>query len=203
MIIWILGLASIAAVFFLWLLPWQRKDNWKSGLQRLHLPPAEVNKAANGKDGYFSLPHAIRNDIIIDGGMLAGGVVLQFFWVGGLFIVAGFFGLYGWLIKDKIRKDLETLEADLSGQEKTLAALKINPDAYLPDPQLRAYPGKGHVFVCGTFYDLHEETDIPTGVQFVPLEEVARAAAAIRPRLVALAQKAPSEWRKANRAEGL
>jgi hypothetical protein len=199
MMLWILGYAAIAAVLFFWLLPQKRRDWWKSSLQPLHLPAGEKNPWSRGNDGYFDQKKAYRNFAIYVGGPIVMGTGIQFFWPGSLFIVAGLFGIFGLLVKQAIRKDIEVLEKNKVAQISTLAKIQRDPDnarAYLGRPDIK--PGK--VWVFGTFYDFGEPLAVPippNGVwdQAVYNAEEQRVTDIMLPRLVHLARTVgPDKW---------
>ena len=198
----ILGYIVLAAGegFFLW----QKTRDWaKSALQPLHLPPGEQNFLTRGKDGYFS---ATKSYIV-------NGVVIAVFTLAAIFIpqehtpfvVGGMFFAWGLFVMNGIRKDIERLEANKARQIEILTKLRADPDEpHVPKPTLRGFGPDKHVFVSSSFYDFHEETDIPIGigVQWDPAKAT-EALSKIKPRLVALSKLPESEWFKRDRAEGI
>lgn len=195
----VLGYIVLAAgeAFFLW----QKTRDWaKSALQPLHLPPGEQNFLTRGKDEYFS---ATKSYIV-------NGVVIVLFTLAAIFIpqehtpfiVGGMFFAWGFFVMSGIRKDIERLEANKARQIEILTKLRTDPDGpHVPKPTLKGFGPDKHVFVSSSFYDFHEETDIPigVGVQWDP-QKALDALAKIKPRLVRLAQKPESDWFVVGRA---
>jgi hypothetical protein len=188
--------------FFIWQ---KRRDWWKSSLQPLHLPPAEVNPATKGGDGYFDQGRAY----LVSGLTVAafGGAAITISltsWEGAKYaplVVGLIFGAWGAYVMNGIRKDIDVLNRHEREQRTLLAVLRSDPAGDLPLPTLKAYK-PGHRFVLGTFYDFAEETDIPvgSGVAWDPIK-AHEARDRIRPRLVKLSQMPESEWFKVGRAQ--
>lgn len=207
MIFWILGYAAIGAVLWFWLWPQKRRDWWKSDLQRIHLPPKEKNLWSRGADGYFDQSKAYRNFAIYVAGPIAAGTVCQFYWAGSLLTVAGLLFLFGLLVKMAIRKDINTLEADIDDQERILNHLRTQPDStWIGVIELKSYGSKRSAWVADTFYDFAIVVPSRLGViQWQPGEfeaERQRMKDEMLPRIAKLAREVdPDDWFDADRAK--
>ena len=200
---WILLIGSTAAVIVV-----EYFDFNKSNDQRLHLPPSELNWFARAKDGYFDPKRSL---IFTIAGIALGWAIafaipripgLEFLWLAK-FIVALVFTIWAVWIWITIKKDIKNRDENLAKQKLKLERLaeEQNPDL-VATPTLKAFKGKGHVFVSGTFYDFHEETGIPNGeaVMWDPIK-AQEAKAKIAPRLLNLAKLPQSEWFDEDRAK--
>ena len=176
---------------------WQtRRDNAKSALQRLHLPPGERNPLARGKDGYFDPKKATILDICFVGGGLAAAFLTP--WEYSPFLMGGIFFAWGLYVMDGIRKDIERLERNKVRQIAILTALRSDPDGdHVPDPRPQGF-GKSIVWVSTTFYDFYVpmEAEFESGKPWSPemFADQRRAKEIITSRLKALAQLSESEW---------
>ena len=194
---WIVLAAGFAALVYVM----HAVDGYKAARQTLYLPPGEKNPLYRGKDGYYDPKKAW----IVDGifyGIIVGLAIafrdIEFFHIVEGLVCAG----VGGALYLRGKKDRERFDRNLATQKATLLKLQSDPEGnHVSRPSLKPFGPNKHVFVSGSFYDFHEETDIPlseAGTLWDP-QKAEDARVKIKARLVNLAKLPESEWFKVGR----